>query len=207
MDFLYSIDKAVFYFFNRTISNSVLDWFMPFVTNAKHWTVPIVLIYLYLILFGGKRGRITALLVVVILLFTDQIVNFVIKPLAGRERPCFMLEHVRLLIRQPHSRSFPSSHAANMASMAALFSIQYRKYAAWFASAALVIGVSRMYVGVHYPSDVAAGFAVGILFALPFVWIERRIENHLSEKQGTRNVHPSSKKRRVHEKKDPEHGR
>lgn len=185
MVLLYSIDKAVFYFFNRAIANPFLDGFMPFVTDAKHWTVPIALIYLYLILFGGKKGRITALLVVVILLFTDQIVNFVIKPLVGRERPCFTLEHVRLLIHQPHSRSFPSSHAANMASMAALFAVQYRKYAAWFVSVALVIGVSRMYVGVHYPSDVAAGFAVGALFALAIVWIERRIENRLSEKRRT----------------------
>jgi undecaprenyl-diphosphatase len=57
---------------------------------------------------------------------------------------------------------------------------------------ALVIGVSRMYVGVHYPSDVAAGFAAGALFALAFVWIERRIENRLSEKHQTQDARHAS---------------
>jgi undecaprenyl-diphosphatase len=183
MDFLYSIDKAIFFFFNRSLSNPVLDWLMPFITTEAHWTIPIVLIWLSLILFGGRKGRITALLVVVILLLTDQIVNFVIKPLVGRTRPCFVLEPVRLLIHQPHSHSFPSSHAANMASMATLFTVRYRKYAAWFISIALLVSISRIYVGVHYPSDVAAGLVIGTLFASAILRMEQCVEKHRSDKR------------------------
>jgi undecaprenyl-diphosphatase len=176
MAFLFSIDKAVFYFFNRTLANPVLDAVMPFITTEKHWTLPIAVIWLGLLFFGGRKGRITALLVAAILLFTDQIVNFVIKPLVGRERPCFTLDHVRLLIPQPHSRSFPSSHAANMAAMATLFAVRYRKFTGLFAAIALLVSISRMSVGVHYPSDVAAGALAGFSFAMGILWLTRQIE-------------------------------
>jgi len=173
---LYSIDKAVFYFFNRTLANPVLDVVMPFITTEKYWTLPIAVIWLGLLFFGGKKGRVTALIAAVILLFTDQIVNAVIKPLVGRERPCFVLEHVRLLIHQPHSRSFPSSHAANISAMATLFAVRYRKYAGLCVAIALLVSISRMSVGVHYPSDVAAGALAGFGFAMGILWLYRRLE-------------------------------
>jgi undecaprenyl-diphosphatase len=175
MTFLYSIDKAVFYFFNRTLANPLTDAVMPFITTERNWTIPIAVIWLGLVIFGGKKGRTTALLVAVILLVTDQAVNAVIKPLVGRERPCFVLEHVRLLIPQPHSRSFPSSHAANMAAMAALFAIRYPKYSFLFILAAVLIGFSRIFVGVHYPSDVAAGALLGYSFAAGILAIQRSL--------------------------------
>jgi undecaprenyl-diphosphatase len=176
MTFIYSIDKAVFYFFNRTLANPVTDVVMPFITTEKHWILPIAVIWLALVFFGGKKGRITALLAAITLLFTDQIVNFVIKPLAGRERPCFTLEHVRLLIPQPHSRSFPSSHAANITAMAALFAVRYRKCAGPFIVIAILISISRMTVGVHYPSDVIAGALTGFGFAMGVLWMYRALE-------------------------------
>jgi len=176
MIWLYSIDQTVFYFFNRTIANPVLDAVMPVITTERHWTLPIAAAWLGLLVFGGKKGRLTAVLIAVILLFTDQIVNAVIKPLVGRERPCFVLEHVRLLIPQPHSRSFPSSHAANLAAMATLFTVRYPKYSVLYICVAALIGVSRMVVGVHYPSDVAAGALLGFVLAAGFIWIQKRME-------------------------------
>lgn len=184
-DFLYSIDKAVFRFLNRTIANPVLDAVMPFITEEEHWIAPIVLGILALVIFGGRRGRITAALAVVILVFSDQIVNFVIKPLVGRDRPCFVLEQVRLLIRQPHSRSFPSSHAANTAAMACLFWVRYRRWGWAVAVVAFCVGLSRIVVGVHYPSDVAAGFLAGGLIAWAVLRAWRTAED-LASRRGVR---------------------
>jgi undecaprenyl-diphosphatase len=148
---------------------------MPFITTERNWTIPIAVVWLGLIVFGGKKGRMTAFLIAVILLVTDQAVNSVIKPLVGRERPCFVLEHVRLLIPQPHSRSFPSSHAANMAAMAALFAARYPKHTIFYFLAAGLIGISRIFVGVHYPSDVAAGALLGFFFAAGILMIQRSL--------------------------------
>lgn len=165
MEFLYNMDKAIFYFFNRTLANPFFDWLMPWVTEESHWYIPIALVWIFLLLWGGRKGRKTAFLVVLILLVTDQSVNFIIKPWVHRVRPCFVLENVRLLIRQPHSHSFPSSHAANISAMAFLFSIQYRKYWMFFAGFALLISLSRIFVGVHYPSDVAGGMLIGVFLS------------------------------------------
>jgi len=176
MQFLYSIDKAIFYFINRALANSVLDAVMPFITVEENGLAFVALAWLALVLFGGKQGRITAVLIVVVLLFADQIVNFLIKPLVGRDRPCFVLDHVRLLIRQPHSHSFPSSHAANSAAVAGLIFTRHRKWGAVLLFLAFCIGLSRVYVGVHYPSDVAVGFAAGALVAWGVLRAWRTVE-------------------------------
>ncbi len=184
-DFLYSVDKAVFHFLNRNIANPVLDAVMPFITEEEHWIAPIVLGVLALVVFGGRKGRITAALAVVILVFSDQIVNFVIKPLVGRDRPCYTLEHVRLLISQPHSRSFPSSHAANTAAMACLFCVRHGRWGWPVAFIAFCIGLSRIVVGVHYPSDVAVGFLAGVLIAWAVLRVWRTAED-LASRRGVR---------------------
>ena len=175
MSFLYSLDTALFLFLNRGFANPVFDVVMPFVTDVHHWRIPIFIIWLALIIFGKKKGRVTALLVVVILVLSDQLSSSVIKPWINRIRPCFVVEGVRLLIEQSGSPSFPSSHAANMAAMAVLFSVKYRKFAALFIAIALMVSYSRIYVGVHYPSDLLGGWMVGIACASAVLMAEKQI--------------------------------
>ena len=150
---------------NRGLANPVFDFLMPWITEEDHWKIPILAIWLLLVVFGKKRGRIAAVCVAVALLLSDQTVNFVLKPWIHRIRPCFSLENVRLLIDQPPSPSFPSSHAANMATAAFVFSSVYRRWTALFVTIAFIVAFSRIYVGVHYPSDVAGGALIGCAMA------------------------------------------
>jgi undecaprenyl-diphosphatase len=175
MSFFNALDTVVFLFLNRGFANPVFDTVMPFVTNVHHWKIPIVIIWLALMVFGRKKGRVTAILVVVILVLSDQLSSSVIKPWINRTRPCFVLSGVRLLIDQSGSPSFPSSHAANMAAMAVLFSVKYRRFAALFIAIALVVSYSRIYVGVHYPSDLIGGWVVGIACAATILMAEKQI--------------------------------
>jgi len=173
MNFLYSIDAAIFLFLNKTVANPVFDFLMPVVTESDNWTIPLALIILALLLFGGKKGRIAVLLVALIVTLSDQLSSHVIKPWIGRVRPCFVVEGVRQLIRQSHSFSFPSSHASNMAAVATLFSIKYPKIKWVVIGIAILVGYSRIYVGVHYPFDVLAGFILGICCALVIIQCEK----------------------------------
>ena len=176
MSFLFSIDKAVFIFLNHSLANPVFDVIMPFITDLDNWRIPILIVFLLLLIFGGKKGRIVALLVVLVLTLTDQLSSFVLKSWIKRVRPCFVVEGVRLLIHQSRSYSFPSSHAANMAAMATLFSVKYRRYTAVFIAIAATVAYSRIYVGVHYPSDVLGGIFVGVLCATCILGIERGVQ-------------------------------
>ncbi len=159
--FLIVLDTKLFLFFNSTIANPFFDAVMPFITHLHNWSIPIALFAIYLGVKQGKKGRIALGLILITLLFTDQISSFVLKPWVGRVRPCHVLENIRLLVNCGGKFSFPSSHATNMAGFAVILTFFYRRYWYFFWGMALLIGFSRIYVGVHYPGDVFFGLLIG----------------------------------------------
>jgi undecaprenyl-diphosphatase len=164
LEFLYSVDIAVFFFINHTITNPVLDWLMPFLTdlNKQKLAVGIVIVlWLWLMIRGGKTGRTAGVLLVISIIVSDQFSSSILKNLFCRLRPCHALQGVRLLVDCGSGYSFPSSHAVNNFAGATILSHYYRKYAwGWFLLASL-IALSRPYIGVHYPSDIVGGAAIG----------------------------------------------
>jgi undecaprenyl-diphosphatase len=108
--------------------------------------------------------------------------------LIRRDRPCTMLpsgEHIVNWIRLPDGSrgdpSFPSNHALNNFAIAAFFFTiwQKKRNVAWLFAIALLISLGRVYEGLHYPSDVlggaAIGISIGLLFATLFKALEKRI--------------------------------
>lgn len=172
MQTLIQIDHFLFFFINRTMANPVFDLVMPFVTRLKNVLPLLLLACLALLIWGGKKGRIAVLVLILSIALADMVSHEVIKPLFGRLRPCVALEGVRMLMGKKTSLSFPSNHAANITAAAVVISYYYRRVTGLMVAMALMIGFSRIYVGVHYPSDVAAGallggaVAAGILFAV-----------------------------------------
>jgi undecaprenyl-diphosphatase len=163
------IDTQLFHFLNSTIANPFFDIIMPFITNVNNWRIPIAIFWIFLVVKGGRRGRVAAILIIPVLVFSDQITAFVIKPWVGRIRPCYALEHVRLLVGCGGKYSFPSNHATNISGFAMLFTFLYSRYKIYLWSLAGLIGFSRVYVGKHYPLDVVCGTLLGILIAV-LVW-------------------------------------
>ncbi len=161
LNFLLHLDTHLFLFLNQGIANRFFDIVMPFITTEKNWRIPIAVVWLLLVIKGGKRGRIVALLVIPTLILTDQLSAAVFKPLVGRIRPCHALDQVRLLVNCGGRYAFPSSHATNIAGAATIFALFYRRFTFLFVFIAFTVGFSRIYVGVHYPFDVLAGFILG----------------------------------------------
>lgn len=170
---LLQIDKALFYFFNVKIVNPVFDVLMPFITKDMNLRIFLGLIWIGLLIFGGKEGRIAAILLIPALAISDQLSSHIIKPLVGRIRPCHELEGVRLLVGCGSGLSFPSSHAVNSVAVAALISRFYKKYSAYLFLFAFLVSFSRIYVGVHYPADVVVGMIIGAIvgFGVVYLWI------------------------------------
>jgi len=171
-DFLYGIDVAVFSFVNRTLQNVVFDVLMPFVTDLNHnkpALVVVAILWVLLLVKGGRPGRIAALLLIPTIAVSDQLSSSLIKPFIDRARPCQELLNVHLLVGCGGGRSFPSSHAVNNFAGAWVLAYYLPKPRWAFFSIAGLVAFSRVYVGVHYPSDVVGGGIIGIAIGYAMV--------------------------------------
>ncbi len=187
LDALYSIDKGIFVFLNETIANPFFDAVMPPVTDwNKHWEGIALFAALWLLLFwkGGKRGRIAALLLIPLIVISDQLSSALIKGIVARPRPCHIIggatvvEHVHLPpgFSCGGGYSFPSSHAVNNFAAATFLANVYRRWSWALYSYAGIMGFSRISVGVHYPSDVAGGAVIGSAVALVVAYAWKSVE-------------------------------
>ncbi len=163
------VDTNLFFLLNCKAQNCVFDFLMPILTNLDYWRIPLILLVIFLLVFGQKKGRIAVLLLILGIALSDQVCNNVFKPLVERTRPCNVLENVHLLVNCTKSFSFPSSHATNIFTGMILFSFVYQKLRIVLLTIAALVAYSRVYVGVHYPFDVVAGIILGILCALTII--------------------------------------
>jgi undecaprenyl-diphosphatase len=162
IDFLYSIDVSVFYFINGTLANPLFDKLMPFITEVKNWYLVYVLLWFIILFEGGKYRVAMAIAMIFLITITDQVSSSLLKNLIERVRPCNALPDVHILVGCTGSFSFPSSHAVNNFAAAMFFSYYY-KHLKWILfSVATIVALSRIFVGVHYPSDVLGGAIIGI---------------------------------------------
>lgn len=183
MDFLYQIDVLVFRFINGTLSNGAFDKLFPFITELKNWYIAYLILFLLMIIKGGKLGRIAAVALVFLVAVSDQISSSLLKNLFERIRPCNVLDNVNILVTCTESFSFPSSHAVNNFAAALFFSMIFPKYKIWFYTVASLQAFSRPYVGVHYPSDVIGGALIGAALGYIFGWLTLKINSYFSQKK------------------------
>jgi len=175
LEFILTIDVKVFYFINKTLHNPFFDLLMPFATDFDNWKIPILVFVIFLCIRYKKKGVVAIFCGVVAVGISDQLSSGILKPLTERERPCFELPDVRLLMLQVKSLSFPSSHAANITSVSLVFSYFFKKSVPVWITIVIIISYSRIYVGVHYPFDVLAGNLVGILSGIITIFIYKRV--------------------------------
>ncbi len=175
LELLHQLDVALFYFFNVTLANPVLDAVMPFVTDKHSWYPVWAVTVIGLLWKGGRKGRWAVLVAILAVGLSDPVVSRIMKPLFDRDRPCIALEDVHLLLNRKTSNAMPSAHAANFFAVATAFSYFYRKYQVIFWFLASLVAYSRVAVGVHYPSDILVGSMVGAFFALFWIFLINKI--------------------------------
>lgn len=131
-------------------------------------------IVLGIVLIITKKYRKGGILILGALIFSALFGNIILKPLVARPRPCWIHDTVQLLIKVPRDYSFPSGHTqASFAAASAL--MQTNKKAGISACVlAVLIAFSRLYLYVHFPTDVLAGILIGICCGLLSGWIFRK---------------------------------
>lgn len=172
MEAIQNLDIAIFRLVNTGMTSPFLDTVMTFMTNKMNFTGAVIVAAALIWILGKRQDRV-GLVVLVLLVLTADLFSNAMKHLVMRMRPCIELEGVRLLVGCGRSFSMTSSHAANIFAAMVFLTARYRKLWPVFMSIAIVVAYSRVYVGVHYPSDVIVGALLGTFLALVFYSAER----------------------------------
>ncbi len=175
MDFLYTLDLSIFYFINKTIANPVFDKIFVILTTQEYWYITYAILIYFLLTKYKANGRLLLLTIILAIIFSDQISSHYIKELVGRIRPCHVLQDIRLLVPCGAGKSFPSSHAVNNFTLALILANFFNRYKYHFYILASLVAISRVYVGVHYPSDVFFGTILGGVIGIIFVYIHKTV--------------------------------
>ncbi len=168
-------DITWFYRINQGHQNPFFDRVMPYITEFDHWRFWFLGAWLIWFVLGGKKTRITLVLLVLLVGLLDYSNSFFFKHLFARSRPCNALPDVRIFWPCPRSFSFPSNHAANVFGGVFFLSFIYRRYAPGLIVIALLVGYSRVYVGEHFPLDVVAGAVLGAVGAGGMLFVRQQI--------------------------------
>lgn len=198
-----SLDTELLLFFNRGIANSWFDILMPAFSYQGYLLVAPFLIYM--IIQGstrenaeGQRHLLIAVSAIAIAggaVYLSGLAEDVLKVQIGRVRPCGVVEGLRLIIPCPTSYSIPSGHAISSFSFAVPLFYLTRKYLTrpwrlYPIILASMIAFSRLYLGVHYPTDVLAGVLLGTSIAMGLSWgYEQIIFPPHAVRNRTRNRH------------------
>ena len=134
---------------------------MLYITNPQNFFLAIGVAAAFLGTRFGLKGRFLLVCAALSVAITDPLSSRVLKSIFQRERPCHLVHTSHLLNGCSDSWSFPSSHAVNIFSEATIIALIYPKAGPWAYLFALAVGVSRVYIGVHYPFDVLGGAAIG----------------------------------------------
>lgn len=176
IDFLYSIDLSVFYFFNHSISVPFLDKFFGIITNVNNWYIAYVILLGISWIKGGTKGKILVVGLILLIVVSDQLGHRILKEIFERIRPCNALSDVLTPLGCTGSYSFPSNHALNNFAAAMLIYKLFPKLKWIVFITASLIAISRVYLGLHYPSDIIAGALIGIFLGYIFGLAAERVE-------------------------------
>ncbi len=173
--FVQAIDNAITRFLNIDCSSALMDYCMIFITNLGNGLILSFLMAL-IIYFnpstGGKNLR-RNLTMAAIALISSGLVVTMIKELVDRPRPLEHLKDLRAVYEILRWRSFPSGHSAAGFAAAVFLSNRIKNYRVVFYGLAALVAVSRVYLAVHYPSDIIVGSIIGVVVSITVLKIEK----------------------------------
>jgi YegS/Rv2252/BmrU family lipid kinase len=165
---LEAYDAAIFLKVNSLSPGRWVDRALEAISRFIHYGEGWAAVVLLIVLVDLRRGLHVAVETLPALWATMLTVNLVLKHYFRRRRPFIAFVKARVIGPRPKDYSFPSGHAAAGLAGAVLLSLHLPEWAPLFYLFAVIVSFSRIYLGVHYPSDVVFGGAAGALLALGY---------------------------------------
>lgn len=174
---LYGIDLGLFRWVNQSWSHPFLDRLFPFLSGNDFFYPILACLIALLWIKGGPKGRVFVCMTVLGFLLSELLVSN-LKDWIARPRPFMTLPPDDMILRlgKGGSGSMPSSHASTWFVGAIVAWIYWRSSRFWLPLLAAAVAISRVYNGVHYPSDIFVGACIGIgcgvlsVYGGNFVW-------------------------------------
>ena len=155
---------------------------LPYITSMADTGIIWIIIAVILLIF--RKTRKAGFMMGLALIMGLVVGNLTLKPLIARIRPYDVNPDVVLLINKLHDYSFPSGHTLASFEGAGVLMLTYRKKLGYPALVlAIIIAFSRMYLYVHYPTDVLAGLILGLVFAFASYKIVNAIYSAVEKKK------------------------
>lgn len=160
------LDITIILWVQEVVASTLFDTMMPFITFLGD--KGLLWLGIGFILLFSKKYRFYGVGIIAAVALAALTANIIIKPLVARPRPFIADPTIQLLIATPGGTSFPSGHSASSFAAATLICfIPIRKHWKVLACAtAALIAFSRIYLLVHYPSDILVGSLIGIICGL-----------------------------------------
>lgn len=174
IDFLINIDGNILLWIQEFLRNSLFTPIFVTITHLGDGGAIWIIISLLLLIF--KKTRRMGALCIAALLGSLIVNNLILKNLVARIRPYEVIDGLNLLIEKQKDLSFPSGHSgASFAAAVTIFQcIKNKKIGIIAIIFASLIAFSRLYVGVHYPTDVLVGIITGTFISIFIVWIDNK---------------------------------
>ena len=182
LDIINNLDLNILHFIRDNFSNSIMDEIMIFIT--KLGDKGFIWILIGLILIAQKKYRKIGFILLIALLITSIIGEGILKNIVQRARAFITYPDIKILITPPTSFSFPSGHTASSFTAAVVLGYYFKSWRFIFYILASLIAFSRVYLFVHYPSDVIAGIILGVISGLLTIKV---INNIKKNKQTSKN--------------------
>lgn len=211
-----AIDHQLFWSINRDWTTPLLDWLMPALSAIDAWLPMLGLLLILIAWRGGKRERFMLLCLAIALVLSDAVIGNGLKKMFNRVRPRDQMSGVIIrdlapakprmlaLAKAPVAKlskvkkvpdggnSLPSNHTVNLFATATIIALFFRRWGVPMYLLACAVAYSRVYVGAHWPSDLAPSAALGVLVAWMVVALMQQIASSARARRHTTPLPPAA---------------